>query len=408
MTIRGRRPWLVVLLSLLAMAALLVSCSKTAKSNGEPGSGSADSSPSSAPPTPTPTPSATTSAPPVDAAHRVFAAMTPAQRVGQLFMVGAQSGSIDPGAMAAITDNAVGSVIIDGNNTMTAAQSASIVAAMQAQSGPAKLFMSTDQEGGEVLRMRGPGFSVIPSALVQGTYAPATLRADAKTWGLQLAAAGINLDLAPVMDTVPSAAFAPRNAPIGAFDREFGFSPDVVSAHGVAFLQGLLDAGVDSTIKHFPGLGRVTGNTDVSSGVTDSVTTRTDAYLAPFAAGIAAGTPFVMMSTAIYSKIDPANPAAFSPTIVTGMLRGDLGFTGVIISDDLGGAAQVSGYPVGQRAVNFIAAGGDIVLTVDPSTIAPMTAAVLARAATDAVFSAQVDAAALVVLEAKQARGLLS
>jgi beta-N-acetylhexosaminidase len=334
--------------------------------------------------------------------------MTPQQRVGQLFMVGANSGSVDTGALAAITNYSVGSVIIDGNNTMTAAASAAINATMQAQSGVAKLFMSTDQEGGQVLRMRGPGFSAIPSALIQGGYATATLRADAKVWGSQLAAAGFNLDLAPVMDTVPSAAFAPSNAPIGAFDREFGYTPDVVGPHGVAFLQGMLDANVDSTIKHFPGLGRVTGNTDTTAGVTDTVTTRTDPYLATFAAGITAGTPFVMMSTAIYSKIDPANPAAFSTTIVTGMLRGDLGFKGVIISDDLGGAKQVAAYAVGDRAVNFIAAGGDIVLTIDPSQIATMTAAVLARASTDAAFSAQVDAAALTVLTAKQARGLLS
>jgi beta-N-acetylhexosaminidase len=171
--------------------------------------------------------------------------------------------------------------------------------------------------------------------------------------------------------------------------------------------RGLADGGVDATVKHFPGLGRTRGNTDVATGVADTVTVRNDPYLAPFAAAVAAGVPFVMMSTAIYTKIDPSRPAAFSSTIVTGMLRGDLGFSGIVISDDLGAAKQVSGYSIGGRAVAFVQAGGDIVLTVDASQATVMTAAVLARTRTDTNFKALVDAAALRVLQAKQARGLL-
>jgi beta-N-acetylhexosaminidase len=151
----------------------------------------------------------------------------------------------------------------------------------------------------------------------------------------------------------------------------------------------------------------VRANTDLASGVTDSITTRHDAYLAPFAAGIKAGAPFVMVSTAYYSRIDPDHPAAFSPTVVTGMLRGDLGFRGVVISDDVGGAAQVAKYSPGTRAVDFIAAGGDVLLTVNATQIPEMTAAVLARAKMDSTFRAEVDAAALRVLQAKQNRGLL-
>jgi beta-N-acetylhexosaminidase len=115
-----------------------------------------------------------------------------------------------------------------------------------------------------------------------------------------------------------------------------------------------------------------------------------------------------MMSTAYYSRIDPGRPAAFSPTIVTGMLRGDLHFRGVVISDDVGSAAQVAAFAPGARAVDFIAAGGDMVLTVDSSLIGQMAAAVLARARSDAGFHALVDAAALRVLTAKKARGLLT
>jgi beta-N-acetylhexosaminidase len=116
----------------------------------------------------------------------------------------------------------------------------------------------------------------------------------------------------------------------------------------------------------------------------------------------------VMVSTATYRLLDPNYPAAFSRTIVTGMLRGDMSFTGVIVSDDLGRAVQVRGWSPGERAVDFVSAGGDLVLTVEPKVIPEMTAAVLSKAQRDPLFRAQVDAAALRVLSAKHARGLFS
>ncbi len=93
-----------------------------------------------------------------------------------------------------------------------------------------------------------------------------------------------------------------------------------------------------------------------------------------------------MMSTAVYSKIDPGTPAAFSHAIVTGMLREQLGFRGVVISDDVGAAKQVATYPVGERAVRFVAAGGDMVLTVDATQAGAMCDALYARAASDPAF----------------------
>jgi beta-N-acetylhexosaminidase len=332
--------------------------------------------------------------------------MTEAERVGQLLMIDCPSSGVASATLTAIRTYHVGSVILDGNSQLGVSRTRSISAQLQ-RNAPKKLrlFISTDQEGGLVQRMRGPGFTSIPSAVEQGTHAPHTLRSKAKTWGGQLRSAGINVDLAPVLDTVPPG--HQSNPPIGDLDREYGRTPAAVKSHGVAVARGLADAGVDATVKHFPGLGRVTGNTDTSSGVTDSVTTRHDAYLAPFATAIKSHVPFVMMSTAIYSRIDPKHPAAFSTTIVTGILRGDLGFTGVVISDDLGQAAQVSGYSVGRRAVAFVAAGGDIALTVNANQAAAMTHALLAKAKRSPAFKKKVDAAALRVLRAKQARGLL-
>lgn len=350
-------------------------------------------------------PRPTTSPAPRSAAQRVLSRMSEAQRIGQLFMVGASSAGPDSATMSAITRYGVGSVILTDTSQRSAAAIATISRQLQASTpSTAKLFVATDQEGGEVQRLQGPGFDTMPSGLQQGSYSPQRLRADARHWGNQLRAAGVNLDLAPVVDTVPQGA---SNPPIGDLSRQYGSDPTTVAGHGTAFAQGLADAGVDATIKHFPGLGRVSANTDTDAGVTDTITTRHDPYLAPFAAGIKAGVPFVMVSTAYYSRIDPDHPAAFSPTVVTGMLRGDLGFRGVVISDDVGGAAQVARFSPAQRAVQFVVAGGDIVLTVNAGQIPQMTAAVLARAQADPTFRADVDAAALRVLQAKQARGLL-
>lgn len=410
----GRRSWVALAAVLLVASA----CSSTRAGRGSSGpSSQVATSPHSSPrPTtsaPTkassPTRRPTTPPPPPPAtslAQRVLAGMSEAERVGQLFMVDCPSTGVGPVTVTAIATYHVGSVILDGTSQLSVGQTAGITAQVQQQApAPVGLFVATDQEGGQVQRLQGPGFSAIPSALQQGQQSPATLRANAELWGSQLRAAGVNVDLGPVLDTVP-ADFG-SNPAIGDLDREYGHDPATVSSHGNAIARGLEAAGVDATVKHFPGLGRVHGNTDTTSGVSDTVTTRHDRYLVPFEAAIDNGVAFVMLSTAIYTRIDPDHPAAFSPTIVTGMLHGDLGFRGVVLSDDIGVAKQVSGYSVGDRAVRFIAAGGDIVLSVDATQAPEMTAAVLARAKIDQGFKAQVDAAALVVLRAKQARGLL-
>jgi len=332
--------------------------------------------------------------------------MTEAQRVGQLLMVDCPSTGVSSAAITAITRSHVGAIILDGTTTQGMSATRAVTSRLQSYAPRGvRLLISTDQEGGEVQRLQGSGFSTIPSGLAQGSMSTATLRKRAKAWGRQLHEAGVNVDLGPVVDTVP-AGFG-SNPPIGDLDREFGHSPSVVAAHGVAVIDGLLAAGVDPTAKHFPGLGRVHGNTDTHAGVTDTLTTSHDPYLAPFQAAVNAGTPFLMMSTAIYDRIAPGVPAAFSSKIVTGMLRHQLGFRGVVISDDLGAAAQVSGYTYAQRAVDFIAAGGDMVLTVNPDATAAMTAALLTRARASAAFRKKVNAAALTVLSAKQALGLL-
>jgi beta-N-acetylhexosaminidase len=340
------------------------------------------------------------------AAQQVLAGMTLEQKVGQVLMVSSPVAGPDAATLAALTSYHVGNVFLKGRSQAGAGAAAAAVGQLNAQvsmqsTGGVAQFIATDQEGGQVQILNGPGFSPMPSALGQGAMDPGQLRADAQVWGSELAAAGVNVNLAPVLDTVPGPDFAPSNIPIGHYQREYGFTPEAVSSHGVAFALGMAAAGVAPAVKHFPGLGRVTENTDTSTGVADGATTRTDPYIAPFHDAVKAGVRWVMVANAIYPAIDPNHLAPFSPVIVRDMIRGDLGFDGIIISDDICDAVQLSPFLPAHRASNFIAAGGTMALCTNQKILPQLYQGMLDRASSDPVFAAQVDAAALTVLEAK-------
>lgn len=332
------------------------------------------------------------------------------ERVGQLFMGAVmvdQSPALVPSALGEVH---VGSILLLGQATGGTAQIATAIErgrAVAGSPGGVRPIVAADQEGGRVQRLAGPGFSRIPSATEQGRLTPDQLRRDAQGWGTELTSVGVNLNLAPVADVVPGP-MASVNEPIGVLHRGYGSDPAVVSDHVVAFVQGMNRAGVAAAVKHFPGLGRVRGNTDFTSGVVDGATTRQDPGLAPFRAGVEAGAQFLMLSLATYRKIDPDRRAVFSPTVITGMVRQDLGFAGVVVSDDLGAAEEVSAVPPARRAIDFLTAGGDLVIAVDSTALTAMTRAVIARAESEPGFRAAVDTHALRVLTAKQRLGLLS
>lgn len=219
--------------------------------------------------------------------------------------------------------------------------------------------------------------------------------------------AGITLDLAPVADTVP-AALGRDNPPIGAFDRQYAATPAEAGADVATVVAAAQGAGLMTTLKHFPGLGRVRANTDTSDDAVDSVATAEDPFLAPFAEGIRAGAVAVMISSASYPKLDAGTIAAFSTRIVTGLLRQQLGFTGLVVSDDLGAATAVSSVAVGERAVRFVRAGGDVALTVRSGDAEAMSTALTAAARASEEFDARVKDAATHVIASKYRAGLLT
>jgi beta-N-acetylhexosaminidase len=372
-------------------------------SAGTSSAGTTSAAPSSTSPSTTTSPTSTAPS----CGQQLAAAMTPSERAGQLLMVGMQSNASSRALAAQVKKQGLGSVIFLGGWNNGSASVATVSKRLQAAAG-GDLLVAADQEGGQVQQLRGAGFTRLPSARTQAQSSPSTEERNVAQWSRELAKAGVNVNLSPVADTVPTSLGA-GNAPIGRFRRDFApGSPRTNATYAAAFVRGSLAADVAPTVKHFPGLGRVTGNTDVTaSGITDSTTDAGDPYLAPFEAGIRAGAPLVMISSARYPRLDPDNQAVFSKAVITDLLRGDLGFDGVVITDDVGAAKAVAAVSPGARATRFIAAGGDIVLIAQPSLAAPMLSAIAQKRAESKTFAAQVDAAAARVLDLKADLGLV-
>jgi beta-N-acetylhexosaminidase len=337
--------------------------------------------------------------------------MTVDQRIGQLFLLGLANDQLGAAETNAIRTQHFGSVWFVEQSTAGVAPIRSVADAVQSlaaadTTASVRFFIAANQEGGLIQSLSGPGFATIPSALDQSAIDPVALRAQAAQWARELVSAGVNLNFAPVLDVVPPGADA-QNEPIGVLRRGYGHDPATVSAHGMAFMRGMADAGVATTAKHFPGLGRVKGNTDFTASVVDSETTPTDAYLAPFRDAIAAGIPFVMVALATYQKIDPTTLSVFSPVVMRQLLRDSLAFNGVVVSDDLAATAAVANSAPADRAINFLAAGGDLIISKTLMPALAMAGAIRARASTDGAFRTRVDDAALRVLRAKAGRGLV-
>ena len=338
-------------------------------------------------------------------AVRAVDAMTLDERIGQLVMAPLPAGS-DPSTLRdLIVDQHVGSVLIISNwNSGTTGVSAATSELQSYAPSNNRLLMTTDQEGGSVQHLSGNGFDTMPSATDQGTMDTAQLRQSAATWGAQLKSAGINVDLAPVVGTVT--VDRSSNAPIGALNRDFGLDAAGNAKHAKAFIEGMSDSGVGSAVKHYPGLGSVTGNTDfTASGILDTTTTLDGPEISAFNSTLEASPSMVMMSLATYQAIDPNNPAVFSSTLVTGYLRGKIGFQGVVTSDSLS-ATALSGVQPSDLGVRLVEAGGDLACIGASSYVQPVLDGLNAKAAGDATFARKVQQSAIRVMTLKYEMGL--
>ncbi len=325
--------------------------------------------------------------------------------VGQVFMVGTPVDTISPAAAAAIGERGVGGLFLHGRSVAGTDATAALVAQFDGLVAPGspRLWVATDQEGGEVQVLRGAGFDDMPYAIRQADLGVEALRSAATGWGRQLAGAGVDVNLAPVADIVTSPEVRFDNRPIGALGRQYGYDEQTVADAAGAFADGMRSAGVLPTFKHFPGLGRVAANTDHTAEVLDTTVGAGSPDVDVYRRLTASGPSLVMVGTARYQNIDPAAPAAFSPVVID-VLRERVGFDGVVITDDLSAAAAAEVVSPGDRAVSAIAAGVDIVLaSADPAVVPEMFDAVRARAQSDAAFAERVTESCDRVLAAKDA-----
>ncbi len=354
-------------------------------------------------PSAVPVPGASPSA--VDCVTRTVAGMSLPERAGQLLMIGTPVGS-PLGLGRTVKQLHLGGIFLAGRSTRPAAELKADIATLT-KAGTVPPLVALDQEGGSVQTLKGKDFPLLPSAQRLGDGPSDKLRDTVRQSARGLSTIGITLNLAPVADTVPDD-LGLANPPIGAFRRQYGSDPKKVAAAMTTVVPAFQDEGVLTVLKHFPGLGRVRANTDVSANVVDAQASATDPYLEPFAAGIEAGSTAVMIASARYPRLDRSTIAAYSKPIITGLLRDKLGFQGMVVSDDLGAADAAAIVAVGERAVRFVAAGGDLTLTIRPEDAEPMAEALIAEAKKSPGFAARVSDAARHVLTAKARAGLLS
>ena len=286
--------------------------------------------------------------------------MTLHQKIGQMLLLGWMT---DPQADALVTEFAAGGVILMGRNIAAPAETAARIAHLQAlaqANGLPPLFVAVDQEGGRVQRLGPPRYPARPSPREIGASPdPATTaRQTAHSIGSELKALGFNWDFAPVLDVDSN----PDNPVIGA--RSYSSNPDIVAALGVAAMRGFQDdAGILACGKHFPGH----GDTDLDSHFALPAIRRSRAVLdavelVPFRAAIDAGLAAIMTAHILFPVLDPHLPATLSPATLAGLLREELGFGGLIITDDLEMRGVAARWGAPEAAVLAVLAGADLLL----------------------------------------------
>jgi beta-N-acetylhexosaminidase len=315
-------------------------------------------------------------------------------QAGQRLMVGFDGLAASADARRLIRDYGAGSVILFARNVEGPEQVAELVRELQSIAHAAgqetPLLVSVDQEGGRVARLRDP-WTRWPTALALGrTGSEELARRMGDALAGELLACGITLDFAPVMDVNTN----PDNPVIG--DRSFGDDPDLVGRLGAAFIQGLQGGGVAACAKHFPGHGDTSVDSHVDLPVVEHARRRLEEVeLRPFRKAVEAGVATVMTAHVVVRALDAAVPATLSRAVVDGLLRRELAFDGVIVSDDLEMKAVAGRWSPGEAAVRAAGAGCDVLPVCATAEMQVASAEALIRALESGEIAfAEQDAAA--------------
>jgi beta-N-acetylhexosaminidase len=277
--------------------------------------------------------------------------------IGQLLIGSLPGMTITPELRSLAREFSLGGVTLFSRNIEAAEQVAELSVDLQALAGDVPLWVSVDQEGGRVARLRKP-FTEWPPMAVLGRSGSADLASRfAAALGAELRAVGVTLDYAPVLDIHTN----PQNPVIG--DRALADSAAEVARLGAAIVRALQDNGVAACGKHFPGHGDTSVDSHLDLPLVEHPPDRIRRVeCVPFREAIDAGVAFVMTAHLLVPSLDDERPATLSPRIVQAMLREELGFPGVILSDDLEMKAIAKSYAVPEAAVQAIVAGCDAVL----------------------------------------------
>ena len=272
----------------------------------------------------------------------------------------------------ALLARGAGGVVLFGRNITSGEQLARLTADLR-RVAHAPLHIAIDHEGGHVARMGAP-LTRFPSAMaIAATGSEDLAYSVARAAGEELVAFGIDVNLAPVLDV----ALDPRNPSVGV--RSFGSSPELVARFGAAAVRGFRDAGVAATAKHFPGNGRTPIDPHVAlptvAGGLDRLR-RSD--LPPFRAAIDAGVEMVMVSHVAYDGLTDGLPSTLSAAMMHELLRTELGFQGVVITDAMVMRALADRHPIPEACTRSVAAGADVVVPLEVQTdvITAMEAAI--------------------------------
>jgi beta-N-acetylhexosaminidase len=300
----------------------------------------------------------------------------------------------------------VGGIIYFSSNLVTVDQTTEMLANIQTYSKELTgrgLFLGVDEEGGSVARVADSlGTTSFDDMSVYGdagdTEAAYNIGA---TQASELTALGFNVNFSPVADVLTNE----DNTVVQ--DRSFGSDPELVSSMVTEVVRGLTDGGMLCAPKHFPGHGSTGGDTHNGYAASDrTLTDLEDCDLKPFEAAIEAGAPMIMVGHMTMTEIDPDNPASLSSTIVTGILRDQLGYDGIIITDALNMSAITDQYTNAEAAVKAVSAGCDMLLCV--SNVSSVVSALTQAVENGTISESSIDESVTRILAAKYRYGIIS
>ena len=345
-----------------------------------------------------------------DATVAALDAMSLQRKVAQLFMVSFYSMQLSESEAAFLREFAPGAAVIFKRNVVDAAQVKALTDSWQREataSGGLPALIAVDQEGGPIQTLRD-GFTTFPTPLLWTATANTDLIQEVgAAMASELSAVGVHMNLAPVADLLTN-----RDNPI-IKRRSFGGAPDMVTPAVAAYIRGLQSGGVIATAKHFPGHGETTVDSHLDLPRIDFDRARLDAVeLAPFRAAIDSGVDAVMVGHLWLSAFDADPlPASLSANIVTGLLRGELGFDGLIMTDALDMDAVDTRYSLGEASVMALEAGADLIVAgahVGTDSIRRAMKAVLAAVESGRLTVERIDESVARMLNLKAEYGILA